>query len=104
MFRRFPSNHQGACYMAQRKNNVYIFQDTVIYISAVQFQFTTQSNVKQQNIFNILFIILTRGKFKLKNTNANNNILENIHIVLLHCTMKEAPWWWLRNSRNMSAR
>jgi hypothetical protein len=66
---------------------VYIFQDTVIYISAFQFQFTTQSNVKQQNIFNILFIILTHGKFKLKNTNANNNILENIHIVLLHCTI-----------------
>jgi hypothetical protein len=29
MFRLFPSNHQGACYMVQRKNNVYIFQDTV---------------------------------------------------------------------------
>jgi hypothetical protein len=43
---------------------------------------TTQSNVKQQYIFNILFIILTRGRFKLKNTNINNFILENIHIVL----------------------
>jgi hypothetical protein len=27
MFRLFPSHHQGACYMVQRKNNVYIFQD-----------------------------------------------------------------------------
>jgi hypothetical protein len=35
MFRLFPSHHQGACYMVQRKNNVYVFQDTVIYISAV---------------------------------------------------------------------
>ena len=38
MFRLFPSHHQGACYMVQRKNNVYIFQDTVIYISVLQFQ------------------------------------------------------------------
>jgi hypothetical protein len=43
---------------------------------------TTQSSVKQQNIFNILFIILTHGKLKLKNNNVNNYILENIHIVL----------------------
>jgi hypothetical protein len=28
---------------------------------------TTQSDVKQQNIFNILFIVLTHGKLKLKN-------------------------------------
>jgi hypothetical protein len=40
MFRLFPSHHQGACYMAQRKKNVYIFQDTVIYIRVLQFQFT----------------------------------------------------------------
>jgi hypothetical protein len=43
---------------------------------------TTQSNVKQQNIFNILFIILTHVKLKLKNTYVNNCILENIHIAL----------------------
>jgi hypothetical protein len=43
--------------MVQSNDNVYIFQDTVIYISAVPFQFTTQSNVEQQNISNILFII-----------------------------------------------
>ena len=36
----------------------------------------------QQNIFNILFIILAHGKLKLKNTNVNNCILENIYIVL----------------------
>ena len=41
MFRLFPSHHQGACYMVQLKNNnVHIFQDTVIYISNLQFQFT----------------------------------------------------------------
>jgi hypothetical protein len=39
MFRLFPNHHQGACYMVQRKNNVYIFQDTVIYISVLQLQF-----------------------------------------------------------------
>ena len=39
-FRIFPSHHQSACYVAQRKNNVYIFQDAVIYISVLQFQFT----------------------------------------------------------------
>jgi hypothetical protein len=42
---------------------------------------TTQSNVKQQNIFNVLFVILTQGKLELRNTNVNNCILENIHIV-----------------------
>ena len=35
MFRLFSSHHQGACNMVQRKNNVYIFQDTVL-----QFKFT----------------------------------------------------------------
>jgi hypothetical protein len=43
---------------------------------------TTQINAKQENIINILFIILTHGKLKLKNSNINNCILENIHIVL----------------------
>ena len=41
MFLLFPSRHQGACYMVQRKNNVYIFQDTVINISVLQLQFIT---------------------------------------------------------------
>jgi hypothetical protein len=41
---------------------------------------TTQINIKQQNILNILFVILTQGKFGLKNTNENNGILSNIHI------------------------
>ena len=40
MFRLFPSHHDGACYTVQRKKNFYIFQDTVIYISVIQFQFT----------------------------------------------------------------
>jgi hypothetical protein len=40
MFRLFLSHHQGACYMVQWKNNVYILQDTIIYISVLQFQFT----------------------------------------------------------------
>jgi non-ribosomal peptide synthetase component E (peptide arylation enzyme) len=43
MFRLFPSHHQGACYMVQRKNNVCIFQDITSYlhyISVLQFQFT----------------------------------------------------------------
>ena len=40
MFRLFPSHRQSSCYMVQRKNNVYIFQGTVIYISVLQFQFT----------------------------------------------------------------
>ena len=39
MLRLFPSHDQGACYMVQRKNNVYISQDTVIYISVFQLQF-----------------------------------------------------------------
>jgi hypothetical protein len=43
---------------------------------------TTHSNVKQGNIFKILFIVLTNGKLKLKNTNVNKCILDNIHIVL----------------------
>ena len=43
---------------------------------------TTHNNVKQQNIFNILFVISTHGKLELNNTNVNNCILENIHIVL----------------------
>jgi hypothetical protein len=38
--------------------------------------------IRQQNIFNILFIILTNGKLKLKNNNVNNCTLENIHVVL----------------------
>jgi hypothetical protein len=33
MFRLFSSHHQGACYTVQRKNNVYILQYTVIYIT-----------------------------------------------------------------------
>jgi hypothetical protein len=113
MFRLFLSHHQSACYIVQRKNNVYTFQDTVVYISVLQFQCTmcwnytenskifycftsrdgwlrahpavtrceTHNNVKQQNILNILFIILTNNKFKLKNTNVNNYILEIIRIV-----------------------
>jgi hypothetical protein len=40
IFRLFPSHHQRACYMVQQKNNVYILQYTVIYISVYQFQFT----------------------------------------------------------------
>jgi hypothetical protein len=32
MFRLFPSHHRGACYMVQRKKNVYIFTDRVIYM------------------------------------------------------------------------
>jgi hypothetical protein len=55
MFQLFRSHQQGACYTVQRKNNVYIFQDTVINIKCFQLQFT-----------NILFIILTRGKLKMK--------------------------------------
>jgi hypothetical protein len=49
---------------------------------------TTQSNAKQQNIFNTLFIILTHGKLKLKNTYVNHCTLENIPIVfpLYHIT------------------
>ena len=87
MFRLFPSHHQGAFYMIQRKNNVHISQDTVIYISvhnqpSRDTHTTTHSNVKQRNIFNILFIVLTNGKLKLENTNVNNCILDNIHIVL----------------------
>jgi hypothetical protein len=89
MFRLFCSHHQGACYMVQWKNNMYIFQDTVIYIipqPAVirHTRITTQINIKRQNIFNILFIVLTHGKLKLKDTNVqvNNCILENIHIAL----------------------
>ena len=39
MFRLFPSHHQGAYYMVERKNNVYIFQDTFIYVSVLRFQF-----------------------------------------------------------------
>jgi hypothetical protein len=99
MFRLFYSHHLGACYMSQRKNNVYIFQDTVIYINILRFL----CSGKQQNIFNILFIILTHAKFKLKNTNVNNCMLENIHIVLtlyyITSTLVMA-----RNSRNMSVR
>jgi hypothetical protein len=61
MFRLFPSHNQGACYMVQRKKNVYIFQDTVIYISSSVSIYrrvlnqpshdthtTTQSNAKQK--------------------------------------------------------
>jgi hypothetical protein len=33
-------------------------------------------------IFSILFIILTHDKLKLKSTDANNCILENIQLVL----------------------
>ena len=44
---------------------------------------TTHSNVKQENIYNILFIILQHDKLKLKNTYMNNCTLENIYIVLL---------------------
>jgi hypothetical protein len=40
MFRLFPNHHEGACYMVQRKKNVYIYQYTVIYISVIQLQFT----------------------------------------------------------------
>jgi hypothetical protein len=29
-------SHWGACYMVQQKNNVYIFQDTVIYIRVLK--------------------------------------------------------------------
>jgi hypothetical protein len=35
---------------------------------------TTQGDVKQQNIFNILCIILTHGKLQLRNTYVNNCI------------------------------
>jgi hypothetical protein len=38
-FRLFPSHHQSA-YVAQRKNNVYIFQDAVIYISVLHSNLT----------------------------------------------------------------
>ena len=58
MFRLFPSHHQCAC------------------------QFSTTQNSGKQDIFKNLFIILTNGKLKLKNTNVNNCILENIHVVL----------------------
>ena len=40
MFRLFPSHNQGACYMVQRMKNVYIFQDTVTYVSVLQFKST----------------------------------------------------------------
>jgi hypothetical protein len=40
IFRLFPSHHQNACYMVQRKNNVYIIQDKIISISVLQAQFT----------------------------------------------------------------
>ena len=52
----------------------------------------TQSNVKQQNIFNILFITLTHGKLKLKNTYVNN-YLENAHIVLPLYHNTHTLWW-----------
>ena len=39
MFRLLPSHLQGAYYMIQQ-NIVYIFQDIVIYISVLQFEFT----------------------------------------------------------------
>ena len=38
--------------------------------------------LNNRTFVNILFIILTHVKLKLKNTNVNNCILENIHIVL----------------------
>ena len=41
MFRLFPTHYQGAYYIVQQKNNVYILQDTVVYISVLQFLFTT---------------------------------------------------------------
>ena len=50
---------------------------------------TTQSKVKQSNISDILFIILTHGKLKQKNTYVNNCILENTHIVLPLMMAKE---------------
>jgi hypothetical protein len=40
MFLLFPSHHQGASCMVQRRNNVCIFQYTIIYISVLQLQFT----------------------------------------------------------------
>ena len=40
MFWLFRGHSQGACYMVQWKNAVYIFQVTVIYIIVLQFQFT----------------------------------------------------------------
>jgi hypothetical protein len=38
VFWLFPGNSQGACYMVQWKNTVYIFQDTFIYVIVLQFQ------------------------------------------------------------------
>ena len=38
--------HSLACYVVQRKNNVYVFQDTVVYISVLQFQFIMCYNYK----------------------------------------------------------
>ena len=66
---------------------IYLFIYSVLNQSSRDTHTTTKINVKEQNIFNILFIILTHGKLKLKNTNVNNCILENIHIVLLHCAI-----------------
>ena len=39
MCRLFPSHNQGACYVEQRKNNAYIFEITVIYVSLLQFPY-----------------------------------------------------------------
>ena len=54
--------------MVQQKNNVYLFQDYL-------------HKCKQQNNFNILFIILTHGKF-----NVNNCFLD-IVLPLYHITI-----------------
>ena len=44
-----------------------------------------------ENIFNMLFIILPHGKLKLKNTNVDNCITENIHIVCSAVPYNEHP-------------
>ena len=45
--------------------------------------------MKIKNVYkilkNVLFIISTHGELELKNTNVNNCILENIHIILSLC-------------------
>jgi hypothetical protein len=60
MFRLFPSHHQGACDMIERVNNVYVFQDTVIYISVHSFDLKILKFFNE--IFLILYLILTHGK------------------------------------------
>jgi hypothetical protein len=57
MFRLFPSHHQGACYMAQRKNILYVFQDTIIYINILQMHTPLHRYVHKHLISNLLLCL-----------------------------------------------